>query len=196
MHISRHIVQQLVLQLGTPVMERWSFSMGEEEFAELAQHRALGRAHDVTLLIIQGDELAAVRKPHYPMDTYSAPSGGIHPEESFMDGAIREAREETGLDVEIQGYPLYVMVSFTCGDESAKWASHVLTARPLTHELGAVDVSAVASARWIGWEELLNDMNPRLRDSGLGELAYRARLHEKAHELLVASRVEGDTRVK
>ena len=66
MHISRHIVQQLVLQFGPPVVERWSIPLGEEEFAEVQQNRALKRAHDVTLIIERGDELAVISKPQYP----------------------------------------------------------------------------------------------------------------------------------
>ena len=190
MHIGRHIVQQLVLQFGPPVVDRWNVPLGEEEFAEVKQNRALKRAHDVTLFIEREDELVVVRKPHYPPEAYRAPSGGIHPEESFLDGAVREAKEETGLDVEIEGYPLCVLVTFTCRDEEAQWSTHVLTARPLSDRLGPTDVKEIASARWIAWEKLLNEVNPILRDSGLGGLTYRARVHEKVHELLVASRAE------
>ncbi len=190
MHIGRHIIQQLVLQFGPPSVERWSFRLGEEELSEVKKNRTLGRAHDVMLLIERADELVVVRKPHYPPEAYRAPSGNVHPEESFLDGAVREAREKTGLEVEIRGYPLYVLVTFTCQEEKTQWATHVLTARPLSNGLSPSDVSEIASARWIGWDKLLNEVNPVLRDSGLGELAYRARIHEKAHQLRL-SRMEG-----
>ncbi len=192
MHIGRHIIQQLVLQFGPPAVERWSVPLGEEEFAAVEQCRALKRAHDVTLIIEKGEELVVVRKPHYPPDAYRTPSGGVHPEESFLDGAVREAKEETGLDVEIKGYPLCVLVSFSCGEENAQWTTHVLTARPLSDGLDPQDVKEIASARWIGWAELLNEVNPVLVDSGSGGLAYRARIHEKAHELRLGSQPEGD----
>jgi len=58
----------------------------------------------------------------------------------------------------------------------------------------AVDVSesvAPASiaeaARWIEWPELTDEVNPLLRDSGLGGLAYRARLHERVRAILLAT---------
>jgi ADP-ribose pyrophosphatase YjhB (NUDIX family) len=187
MHIGRHIVQQLVLQFGPPAVERWSFPLGEEEFAEVKKNRSLGRAHDVTVLIERGDELVVVRKPDYPPEAYRAPTGGIHPEESFLDGAVREAREKTGLEVEIRGYPLYVLVSFTYQEETAQWSTHVLTAVPLSNGLSPSEESEIASARWIEWNQLVKEVNPVLRDSGLGGLAYRARVHEKAYEL----RMEG-----
>lgn len=183
MHIGRHIVQQLVLQFGPPVVERWSVPMGEEEFAELKQNRSLGRAHDVTVLIERGDELVVVRRLNDPPEAYRAPTGGIHPEEPFLDGAVREAREKTGLEVEIRGYPLCVLVTFTHQEESAQWSTHVLKAAPLSNGLGPSDVSDIASARWVDWNKLLKEVNPVLRDSGLGGLVYRARVHEKAYEL-------------
>ena len=127
-----------------------------------------------------------IRKPQYPPGAYRTPSGGIHPEESFLDGAIREAKEETGLDVAIEGYLLYVIVTFTCGEDSAKWSTHALAARPLSGELAPEDEGEVASARWVDWKELLEVINPVLRDTGMGGLEYRARLHERMFELVSA----------
>jgi ADP-ribose pyrophosphatase YjhB (NUDIX family) len=191
MHIGRHIIQELVMQFGDPAVERWSIPMLEDEFSELKEQNALGRAHDVTSLILRGDEVAVIRKPQYPPEAYRTPSGGVHPEESFLGGAIREAKEETGLDVAFEVYLLYVLVTFTCGEENARWVTHVLLARPLTDELEPLDKDEIAAARWVGWEELLETINPILRDTGLGGLAYRAQLHEKMHELVAARKTSG-----
>jgi 8-oxo-dGTP pyrophosphatase MutT (NUDIX family) len=192
MYIGRQIIQELVTQFGEPARERWSIPMREDEFSALKDQIAHGRAHDVTVLIARGDEIAVIRKPQYPPDAYRTPSGGIDPEESFLDGAIREAKEETGLDVAIEGYLLYVLVVFTCGEEDAKWSTHALLARPLSGELQPEDKEEVVSARWVDWNELLERINPVLRDTGLGGLAYRARLHEKMHELVSARQTDGE----
>jgi 8-oxo-dGTP pyrophosphatase MutT (NUDIX family) len=194
MHIGRQIIQELVMHFGEPARERWSIPMREDEFSELKEQIARGRAHDVTILILRGDEVAVIRKPQYPPDAYRTPSGGIHPEESFLDGAIREAREETGLDVAIEGYLLYVLVTFTCGEESAKWSTHALSARRLSGELEPEDDREIASARWVDWKTLLEEINPILRDTGLGGLAYRARLHEKMFELVSARPTSGEAK--
>jgi 8-oxo-dGTP pyrophosphatase MutT (NUDIX family) len=186
MHIGRHIIQELVMQFGQPAVERWSIPMLEQEFSELKDQMALGRAHDVTSLIVRGDEVAVIRKPQYPPEAFRTPSGGIHPEESFLDGAIRETKEETGLDVAIEAYLLYVLPTFTYGEESAKWVTHVLLARPVAGELVPLDKGEIAEARWVGWEPLLETINPILRGTGLGGLEYRARLHERMHELVTA----------
>jgi 8-oxo-dGTP pyrophosphatase MutT (NUDIX family) len=186
MHIGRHIIQELVMQFGQPAVERWSIPMLEGEFSELKDQIARGRAHDVTSLILRGEEVAVIRKPQYPPDAYRTPSGGIHPEESFLDGAIREAKEETGLDVAIEAYLLYVLPTFTCGEETAKWVTHVLLARPIAGELEPLDRGEIAAARWVGWKELLGTINPILRGTGLGGLTYRAQLHQKMHEVVTA----------
>ena len=109
-----------------------------------------------------------------------------------MDGAVREAKEETGLDVEIKDYALCILVSFSCGEENAQWTTHVMTASPLSGELDPQDVKEIASARWIEWAKLLSEVNPVLVDSGSGGLAYRARIHEKVHELRLGSQPKSD----
>ena len=65
--------------------------MEEIEFEELKNQLDLGRAHDVTTVIAREREVAVVRKHAYPPSGYRTPSGGVHPEESFIDGAVREA---------------------------------------------------------------------------------------------------------
>jgi 8-oxo-dGTP pyrophosphatase MutT (NUDIX family) len=186
-HIGRHIIQELVRKVGQPTVERWTISMEENEFNELKKQIERGRAHDVTVLIGRGNGLAVIRKPQYPSGAYRIPSGGVRPEESFIDGAVREAKEETGLDVEIERYLLHVLVTFTFGREYAKWSTHVLSARALTFQLAPTDTKEIAEAKWVSWDELLGTVNTVLRDTGLGGLNYRARLQERTHELLSAT---------
>lgn len=186
MHIGRHIIQELVLAFGSPAIERWSFPMQAQEFGLLREKLARRRAHDVTLVITRGEEVAAVRKPGYPPGAYRLPSGGIHPEEAFLDGTVREAFEETGLRISVERYLLRVHAVFTLGTEDTGWTSHVMLARPLSGEIGPIDTHEVESARWIRWEDLLHSVNPILSGSGQGGLAYRARLQERAHQVLAA----------
>ena len=115
MHIGRHIVQELVFTFGEPAVERWDVPMTDGELDRVERHRNLGRAHDVSLVIQDGDKLAVIRKSGYPPEAYRFPSGGIHPEESFVDGAVREALEETGLSVRIEDYLLQVHATFVSG---------------------------------------------------------------------------------
>ncbi len=187
MHIARHIVQELVFTFGEPEVDRWDVPMTESELDGIDRHRDFGRAHDVSLVIQDGDKIAVIRKRGYPPKAYRFPSGGIHPEESFLDGAVREALEETGLSVRIEDYLLQVHATFVSGERRAKWATHVMLARPFEGSLAPRDTVEIEGARWIGWPELEGEVNPLLRNSGLGGLAYRARLHERVRAILLAT---------
>ena len=186
MHIGRHIVQELVFTFGEPEVDRWDVPMTEAELDAVERHRSLGRAHDVSLVIQDGDQIAVIRKSGYPEGAYRLPSGGIHPEESFLDGAVREALEETGLSVRVLDYLLQVHATFSCGPRQAKWTTHVMLARRLEGALAPRDTAEIEGARWIGWQELTGKVNPLLRESGLGGLAYRARLHDRVGAILLS----------
>ncbi len=41
----------------------------------------------------------------------------------------------------------------------------------------------------MSWTELLDVSNPILRSTGLGGLAFRARLHERTHEIVSSGKV-------
>jgi ADP-ribose pyrophosphatase YjhB (NUDIX family) len=223
MHIGRHIVQELVFTFGEPEVERWDVPMTEEELDAVERHRSLGRAHDVSLVIQDRDRIAVIRKSGYPRGAYRIPSGGIHPEESFLDGAVREALEETGLSVRIEDYLLQVLATFVsglrpsasalrasagprrsasreggsgsgqarrssaeaAGERLARWTTHVMLARPFEGALVPRDTAEIEEARWIGWRELSDEVNPLLLESGLGGLAYRARLHDRVRAILL-----------
>lgn len=189
MHIGRHIVQELVFLFSEPRVERWDVPLTREEQDEVDRHLSLRRAHDVSLLICRDEQLAVIRKPGYPEGAFRIPSGGIHPEESFVDGAVREAFEETGLAIVVEDYLLQIHANFTFEDRSAKWTTHVMLARADSGELDPKDSREVEAARWIGWQELIEDVNPRLVDSGLGGLRYRARLHDRLRDIVASSAV-------
>ena len=47
-------------------------------------------------------ELAVIHRPKY--DDWTLPKGKLGPQESWMDAAVREVREETGCNVEVLGF--------------------------------------------------------------------------------------------
>lgn len=183
MHITRHIIQELTLQFGEPAVEHWDGELSREEMAQVVSHRDRQRAHDVSLCIQRGADIAVIRKRGYPEGAYRLPSGGVHPEESFLDGATREAWEETGLKIEIEGYPLRVHVKFFCGDDVASWATHVMLARPLSGQLEPIDTEEIESARWTDWDTLHREINPILEAAPALGLSYRARLQARLYAL-------------
>ena len=184
MHIGRHIVQELVLEFGKPEVERWEVPLGEDEFRHARDERAVGHAHDVVLVIARGGEVACVRRVGDPEGAFTLPSGAIHPEESFLDGAAREARAQTGLDVRIADYLLQVHAALGFDGATAEWTTHAMLATPLGGgEPAPQDTAEIAAARFVPWDELLGSVRTVLEGSGSGALAYRARLHERLHAL-------------
>ena len=186
MHIGRHIVQELVLEFGEPCVERWDVALTEPEFRGVTVEREHGRAHDVSLLVKNGEGVAVVREHGYPAGAYRIPLGGVHPEESFLDGASRETFEQTGLEVRVEDYLLQIHVSFTCGGQATPWTTHVMLARADGGSLAPRDTRRIESARWMELEELVSTVSPILVDSGSGELRYRAQVHERLLELAPA----------
>jgi len=185
MHIGRHIVQELVLEFGAPVVERWDVPLTEAEFKNVERHRERGRAHDVSLLILHEDQAAVIRKSGYPAGAYRIPSGGVHPEESFVDGAVREAYEETGLSVKMEDYLLQVHARFTFDGAFAGWMTHVMLASPADDktDIAPHDLDEIEAARWMAWSELVDEVSPLLEGAGLGGLRYRARIHQRLGKL-------------
>lgn len=52
-----------------------------------------------SLSIIRGDEILLLYRFNRGVEYYELPGGGVEPGESLAEGAIREAKEETGLDI-------------------------------------------------------------------------------------------------
>lgn len=67
----------------------------------IAGTRDIGNEHtkrvSVVLLFNQGQILAVSRKDN--QEDFGLPGGKLEPEETFEQGAIREVKEETGLDI-------------------------------------------------------------------------------------------------
>lgn len=171
---------------GAPATETWRYTMIEDEFALVRRSKKKNRAHDVTVYIIEGDQVAVVAKPSYPPGIYRAPSGGIDPGENLEEGATREAHEETGLVVELRSYVLRVHVSFSCGNEQIDWISHVFTASRIAGDIHPIDTREIAEARWVTFDELNGPIQQAMEASGRNGLLYRADLHRRVAVELTA----------
>ena len=132
----------------------FAYEMRDDEFDMVRRSQKHGRAHDVTLFIIDGARIVVIKKPFYPPGAYRAPSGGIAPGESFEDGALREAYEETGLRIVLEEYIVRAKVKFTLDEASIDWTSHVLSARIVGGKLEPIDTHEMVEARFATVDEL------------------------------------------
>jgi N-acetylglutamate synthase-like GNAT family acetyltransferase/ADP-ribose pyrophosphatase YjhB (NUDIX family) len=136
------------------------------------------RAHDVTLFIQDPQGRYALMSKHsYPPGVFRSPSGGVEPEESFELGAKREAREETGLDIDLKRFVMHVTLDITHEKELFRWDTYVFSATTDGKRLAFTDRKEVKSATW-AMDSQMEEMSRRLRETGNGGLIYRARLSD------------------
>ncbi|MFQ5896545.1 MAG: NUDIX hydrolase [Nitrospinota bacterium] len=178
------LLPEIERRYGRPREIALEFEFQPHGFARVQESLSRGRAHDVTLLIREGDRLAVIRKPSYPPHVFRAPSGGVARGEEFEAGVRREAYEETGLEVALERYLLRVRAAFTCDGRRAEWVTHVVLCRALSGEPRPVDTREVCEARWATLEEVRTSLREALLATGSGGLAYRAALQEAALEAM------------
>ncbi len=184
MYVSEKTIKQLEGEYGEPEVMHLRQEMIWPEFELLVNSMKHDRAHDVTMFIFNGSSIVAIRKHMHPEGVYRAPSGGLRPGEDFVEGALREAHEETGAVVELQRYILRVHVVFTYEGREIPWTSHVFTAKYVSGRLRPIDTKEIAEVKQVSLEELQGKIRDNLLATGSGGLAYRVALTDKVVELL------------
>lgn len=180
MFITKTILHPLIEQYGTPQTKSFEIAVDQKEFDRIKSSQKNGREHDVTLYIFNGDKVAVIAKHFYPPEMYRAPSGGINPGEDFVEGAKREAHEETGCEIELEQFILRTNVTFYLVDDPQKiieWHSYVFKAKYLSGDLEFTDTNEIREARWATLPEF-ERFSEIMRSTDIGGLHYRAALHE------------------
>jgi 8-oxo-dGTP pyrophosphatase MutT (NUDIX family) len=87
----------------------------------------------------RGEVVLAIRRPDgqvllhtksfYPPGTYRLLSGGVHPGEAVLAGAMREAKEETSLDVTVERFVGVVEYEFHHDERHLPFVSYVFVMR-------------------------------------------------------------------
>lgn len=90
---------------------------------------------------------------------WNIPAGHLEPNETIMEGAIREIKEETGCDVELTGVAsvsnkvlendILVFITFTA---------------KLINETIKIDSKEILDIKWFEINDILNNMDMELRD--------------------------------
>jgi ADP-ribose pyrophosphatase YjhB (NUDIX family) len=149
-----------------------------DDLARIRSTMVNGRAHDITLFITKDDRFIFVAKPFYPPGLYRAPSGGVQRGEDFEIGARREAREETGVDIELERYVLRIDVRFQSDNDHLDWTSHIFKAHYLSGVINPTDKREIREARLVRPEDIPS-FSKIMLSSGRGGFAYRAFLTEE-----------------
>ncbi len=172
-------IAQLEQKLGCPTETRMEYEIHPWEFDVVESSMSKGRAHDVTMFIRKKDDskrVAVIRKPFFPPGAFRAPSGAANAGEALEMGAIRESREETGLEVELTRYLVRILATFTCGEKTISWTTHIFEAVERDGELVPQDTGEIAEARWATLSELGGPIRQTLLDAGWDLFRYRVAL--------------------
>jgi 8-oxo-dGTP pyrophosphatase MutT (NUDIX family) len=185
-HVTQAVWAPAEALLGQPEERTWSYEITEPEMdMVVSSTRGQTRLHDVTVFIYDAaGRLALIKKHSYPPGAWRAPGGGINPGEPFVDGACREAMEETGLPVRLTRYLLRVFVTFTCGARQQPWTTHVVIARADATDLTIHDPKEISGVKWGTLDELCGPIAAVLLGTGRGLFRYRVALHAEVARLL------------
>ncbi len=141
-------------------------------------------------------------KAFYPRGAYRLPTGGIHGDESILEALLREAHEETGLDVEPRRF-LAALTYLGPGDEGTEPPPVFHTLAFLLDERGGTLGSLDPAERIEDWIEVepakLGDVAATLDaipDRATPEIAnwgswgrFRAVVHRVVHDALEPGRL-------
>jgi 8-oxo-dGTP pyrophosphatase MutT (NUDIX family) len=177
------MIQKVADQFGYPPVIAMNAPVDEEEYNFIRSTQTFGRCHDITMYIFKDNQIIVNAKHNYPKGLFRAPSGGLKPGESFLEGALREAYEETGCKIEIQKYILQINASFSCGRKSIPWRSHVFTAKYNSGKIKPVDIREIRETRLADLSEF-DEFKKIINSLESGGLAYRARLHDEVLRFL------------
>lgn len=186
MYFSDEMVRESEAKYGLPCLSRLNYPTPKGDFDFIRSTQKNDRAHDITLYVYHNNKLAVTRKPAYPPGCFRPSSGGLNPGESLEEGALREAWEEMGIEVQLDRYLLRTRVDFVCGAERILWTSHVFQARckgskqPL---LSPQDRHEIIDAVWADEETFFSTMRRGLLSTGSTGLLYRIHLHDRIWNL-------------
>ena len=166
-------------RFGVPTSLSWEGDISDREWS-IATYNP-HRTHDVTLFILDpAERLALIRKPPFEEGVWRPPGGGIQPGEDFVTGAVREALEETGLNVELRRYLVDAAAVFRNSGRELHWRTHVFLADTSDETLDPRDPGEIAGARWGTLAELAGPLRARLLTTGHTFWRYRVALHDAA----------------
>jgi ADP-ribose pyrophosphatase YjhB (NUDIX family) len=161
----------------------WDGEISDAEWAVATYNP--NRFHDVTLFILDPSRrIALIRKPHFAVDVWRPPGGGIKPGEDPTEGAVREALEETGLHAQLRRYLVEAHAVFRHAGRELPWVTHVLLAETEDTELAPDDPAEIADARWGTLDELAGPLREILLATDRAFWRYRVALHDAALQAL------------
>lgn len=90
---------------------------------------------------------------------WNLPAGHLDPNETIIQGAVREMKEETGCDVEVTG--IAVLANRVMEDDI--FIEIIFTTKLVKEEI-KIDPEEILDVKWLEINKILNNMDEDLRD--------------------------------
>lgn len=111
------------------------------------------------VIVLRDGHLALIERQHDGRHYWVLPGGGIEPGESVPDAALREAREELGVEVELGSLRVRIDHRERDGSVQRQWYFDAKVADPCIQVVGPEleDERGLHTAVWVGIGELRPD---------------------------------------
>ncbi len=90
---------------------------------------------------------------------WNLPAGHLDPNETIIEGAVREIKEETGCDVEVKG--IACIANKVLPDDI--FIEIIFTTKLIKEDI-KIDPEEILDVKWIDINDVLNNMDDELRD--------------------------------
>lgn len=182
-------IEQLASEYGPIQRRSYSVEMDRENFEYWQDKLTTKRRGEVVLVVRRPNGVVLHTKDFYPPGTYRLPSGGVRWGENILHALHREAREEMGLDVEVERFLGLLEYEFHCQEETIPFVSYVFLIRGRGTKLAPQDEEEhITSFRQVPVAELaavadsLRALEENWRDWG----KFRAIAHDFVAETMGA----------
>ena len=106
-----------------------------------------------------GKILMVQEKKKFCYGKWNIPAGHLDPNETIIEGAIREIKEETGCDVEVSG--IAILANKVMSDDVL---IEIIFSTKLIKENIQINPDEILDVKWIDKNDVLNNMDEDLRD--------------------------------
>jgi ADP-ribose pyrophosphatase YjhB (NUDIX family) len=148
-------IEELARQYGPIERRSFSLGVGKKNFEYWREELTQKRRGEVVLVVHRPAGVILHTKDFYPPGTFRLPSGGVKWGEGVLHALHREAREEMGLEVEVERFLGLLEHELHCEEETLLFVSYVFLVKGSKEELAPQDEEEhILSFRQVPLEEL------------------------------------------
>jgi len=183
-------IEEATVRFGRPEERNYCLTVHRDAFEE--RHRKRGkRAAEVIFLVCRpGGKFLLHTKSFYPPGAYRVLTGGIEEGEDLVAAILREAREETGLEVSVERFLGILRYRFCWDDKETDFTSYVFLLKETGGRLAPQDsgerISGYKEVTLDEFPEIARKLEETLPSSWKAWGQFRALAHRFAFEALTS----------